>query len=359
MASTHPRRLKRTVTPLDTASLRKSGTFHSPTSVSSDLCDPIKDVAFMPKRSHTSTQSLEDLVNDAGPNRLHKLLDKVEKTLRGQNTNTVAFNASILNDREVLPVPSFMLEHTALDDVMEIDSKPVIVDHQHASDSGLGSSVTGSRRGMMLLSPVEPVTDFAHTYIGSTRSSARRSVQSSATSCHSAVTRSHSAMGAGAGKSGLSKHAIERIDKLILQPILAEPALKDFHDLIKDVPHRIGSKDISNLRDLEKTLIFLAPVSPFVYHSDCSLAHWISRALKEYSATPASYQQFCETSISFIVTTVEHLNEPDQRLPTDRPYTNGYFLDLVEQIRRYAAIMAATREKEEAGEELNEMDYTP
>lgn len=71
------------------------------------------------------------------------------------------------------------------------------------------------------------------------------------------------------------------------------------------------------------------------------------------------------------------LHESDQRAPADRPYTQGYFCDLVEQvrlnellrklldidsklqIRRYATILAATREKQAKGEKLDEMDYTP
>jgi hypothetical protein len=59
-----------------------------------------------------------------------------------------------------------------------------------------------------------------------------------------------------------------------------------------------------------------------------------------------------------LATTVQYLSEQDQRLPSDRPYTDGYFLDLMEQIRRYASIMAATREKEIKGEDLDEMDYS-
>lgn len=60
---------------------------------------------------------------------------------------------------------------------------------------------------------------------------------------------------------GLSKYACQQIHKHIVKPILAEENLKEFHPLIKDVPGRIGKKEIKNLRDLEKTLIFLAPVS--------------------------------------------------------------------------------------------------
>jgi hypothetical protein len=49
--------------------------------------------------------------------------------------------------------------------------------------------------------------------------------------------------------------------------------------------------------------------------------------------------------------TISHVPEVDQRRPTDRPYTNGYFDNLFQQTRRYAALITATRAKEE-GEEL-------
>jgi len=44
------------------------------------------------------------------------------------------------------------------------------------------------------------------------------------------------------------------------------------------------------------------------------------------------------------------LNDRDQRLPTDRPYTNGYFLDLVSQVRRYAALIRANRDRIETAQ---------
>ena len=65
--------------------------------------------------------------------------------------------------------------------------------------------------------------------------------------------------------------------------------------------------------------------------------------MKKWSVSQASFLNFCETSIQCLHTTVNHLNDHDQRRPTDRPYTNGYFLDLVEQIRQYAAMLAVSR----------------
>ena len=177
---------------------------------------------------------------------------------------------------------------------------------------------------------------------------------------------------------GLGKYACEQIHKHIVLPILREKQLKDFHPLIKDVPSKIGKKEIKNLRDLEKTLIFLAPVSLSCIReqSDRAFTYGCS-GVKDYSRSHIKYLQFCERTIRVLHTTVTTLHESDQRTPADRAYTQGYFLDLVEQvrfgpsdeletavnnillqIRRYAQILAATREKKDNGEETDEMDYS-
>ncbi|KAF2467524.1 uncharacterized protein BDR25DRAFT_234278 [Lindgomyces ingoldianus] len=342
---THPRRSPLKVidpqgTPLSTHSmrLRKCGTFSSPKSIPSDLCD-LENRHHMPRRSPTSTESLQELLHDCPPPHVAHFLKDIEKKLAGSKS------ASILNDPEVLPLPSFLLDNTSLDTTpMDIDRKPSTAErslHDHASDSGLGSSVSGSKYGkaslLLPLMEAQPSDIYKGDY-RSLRSSAGGSISTSVTSTHSAITRSFSALDASEDKHTLGEYACKQIHDHIIKPILAEESLKDFHPLIEDVPRRIGDKNISNLRDLEKTLIFLAP---------------------EFSATPTSYLRFCERSIQLLITTVDCLPEQDQRLPSDRPYTNNYFLDLIEQIRRYAAIMAATRQKEANGEELDDMDYSP
>jgi len=307
-------------------SLRKSGTFSSP-KTANDLCD-LENQYFMPRRSPTSTERLEELLQDSiqdpSVRRVANLLRDFDQKIAGHRAASTA-SADILNDPEVLPVPSFVLDNASLDSTpMEIDPKPSTIGqnpHEHASDSGLGTSISGSKY------------ENAHTR----RSSVRGSISTSISSTRSAVTRSCSTLNASEGKHTLGEYACKQIHDHIIKPILAEDSLKEFHTLIQDVPRRIGEKNICNLRDLEKTLIFLAP---------------------ELSTTSASYLRFCERSIQLLVTTVDYLPERDQRLPSDRPYTNGYFLDLIEQIRRYAAIMAATREKQETGQELNDQDYS-
>ncbi|TAQ85111.1 hypothetical protein B7494_g6567, partial [Chlorociboria aeruginascens] len=57
-----------------------------------------------------------------------------------------------------------------------------------------------------------------------------------------------------------------------------------------------------------------------------------------------------------IQATVEFLSERELTRPHDRPYTNGYFVDLVDQIKQYAQQVKAAKEKEAKGEKLDEMD---
>ncbi|KAF1944158.1 hypothetical protein EJ02DRAFT_399256 [Clathrospora elynae] len=347
--NSHPRRRpqKGSASPLSThgMQLRKSGTFSSPTSISADVCDPDNRYS-MPRRSPTSTERLEELLHpfrDPRVQCVHEALSVFDKRIHESDSSA---STSILSDPEVLPVPSFVLDNTTLDITpMDIDSKPSVIEqtpHDHASDSGLGSSISGSK----------------YDDVRTRRSSVRESINTSISTTHSAVTRSYSALGASEDTHTLGEYACKQIHDIIIKPILAEESLKDFHPLIADVPRRIGEKNICNLRDLEKTFIFLAPVSGIRYLSESSKAYCILRGFKEFSATSDSYSRFCERSIQLLATTVQYLSEQDQRLPHDRPYTDGYFLDLMEQIRRYASIMAATREKESKGEDLDDMDYS-
>lgn len=368
----HPRRRpqKGQAPPLSThgMQLRKSDTFSSPKSLSSDLVD-LSNQPSMPRRSPTSTERLEELLKDSiqdpSVRRVANLLKDFDAKIAGHRAASTT-GPSLLTDPEVLPVPSFVLDNASLDSTpMDIDPKPSALQqnqHDHASDSGLGSSVSGSKYGKNMLQSALAkytlISDIQKGNIRARRSSIRESINTSVSSAHSAVTRSFSALGASEEKHILGEYACNQIKELIIDPILAEDSLKEFHPLIKDVPRRIGQKAICNLRDLEKTIIFLAPVSDTCYLSESAKAYCIFRGLKEYSATSSSYLRFCEQSIQLLHTTVEYLSEQDQRLPSDRPYTNGYFLDLIEQIRRYAAIMAATRQKQEQGDELDEMDYS-
>ncbi|GAB7342499.1 hypothetical protein MBLNU457_g0692t1 [Dothideomycetes sp. NU457] len=323
-SSSHPRR--RPASPsiddladsLKNISIRKGTTFHpSYRNNESTIFDQFKDLKIpsLPSRSTTCPNALEDLLIGAGERRAFDLISRVDDAI-AQRTQL----SSVFNEPEVLPVPRFMVEHAG-----SAQDKPVVKQefpaddeaHRHRADSGIGSSIAES----------------AYEKLQGLRTADNRP----ATSGTSAVTQSFSSNAQG-DTVGLSDFAQKQIHKFIVTPILRETSLKEFHPLVRDVPSRIDTKEIKTLRDLEKTLIFLAP---------------------DFSRSPAAYRSFCEASIRCLHLTVDTVHESDQCLPSDRPYNTGYFIDLVEQIRRYATILAATREKQARGEELDEMDATP
>ncbi|KAL1305712.1 hypothetical protein AAFC00_007299 [Neodothiora populina] len=305
-------------------SIRKGATFHTPTINDSDLLDPFESktttsapiapavLRSMTARSTTCPKELEDLLVGAGERRVVEFLAKVDEAV---NNKSVEQLGSVLSEPDVLPVPDFLVEGAS------VNSHPDHTEDQ-AYDSGLGSSI--SSEGTIKIEDED---------------NNKANKKSRKLSCSgSAITRSISGASDSPPKDTLSHFAIQQIHRFIVRPILTEPALKDFHLLIAQVPRRIGDRQINNLRDLEKTLIFLAP---------------------DYSRSPAAYLQFCETSIHCLHATVNGVHESDQRLPTDRPYTNHYFLDLVQQIRRYAQILAANRARQAKGEQVDDMDVTP
>jgi len=324
--STNPRR--RPARPADSAmsaslldsfqamSIQKGSTFHPASdTASTDFWDPlVSHASTTPSavRSTTSPKSLEDLLLGAGERRVAELLNRVDQAVADKSKDALA---AVLSDPAVLPEP--VLEGDEVATQGSVTPTTRLRHHSHASDSGLGSSIADSADSL----PLAKATG---------RTGTRASVSSTGNQSFSSISD------AAEEERGLSKYAADQIHKHIIKPILREENLKEFHDLVKSVPERIGDKEIKNLRDLEKTLIFLAP---------------------DYSRSPSKYLRFCERTIRVLHTTVTTLHESDQRAPTDRPYTQGYFFDLVEQIRRYAMILAVTREKQAKDEKLSPTDF--
>lgn len=343
MSFSHPRRTtKTTSTPLTptssnasglapvntTMSLRKGATFHHPTTPERELPHHFK-VPALPRRSQST---LEDVV-DAHKRRVALTLGNIDRGLSAIEDRSPTARQSFRDEAD--PVPQGFLNHTVgtpttksygpiMDGVMSeepsssISRRSLRPRHNRRpsrySDSGLGSSI-GSMSGKKAAETQETsVTDVAASAI--TRSAA----------AHSSTIES---------LPRLSTRATNRITEHILKPLLAKSSLKDFHPIVKDCPRRIHAKEIVCLRDLEKTLIFMAP---------------------ERTKSAALYLDFCLTSIRCIQATVEYLNDREQTRPHDRPYTNGYFVDLVDQIKQYAQQVQAAKDKEAKGETLDEMD---
>ncbi|EEQ34749.1 hypothetical protein McanCB56680_000108 [Microsporum canis] len=296
------------------ATLRKEATFHVSASPSSAESDPILHFPTLLRRSPTSPDTLQEVIT-ASERRVAGWLGSIECNLAGPGNESLLKQSSVKDAETNTQAPRGLNARLTSANLMEIDSSfrnsaksgSPVKERVRAelSDSGVGSSID------------EEKGTLKRDHTGTIQASARESlIPSGAT---------------------LSPGGKRQIQRHILIPLLKEQRLKTFQSLVRSVPQRIQSNEITCLRDLEKTLLYLAP------------QHTISRS---------SYLSFCEFTIQCVHTTVGYLNDRDQRRPADRPYTNGYFLDLVEQIRQYAAMIRTARESRSATSTRDDLGYS-
>ncbi|KAL9111370.1 MAG: hypothetical protein Q9227_004247 [Pyrenula ochraceoflavens] len=250
------------------------------------------------------------------------------------------------------------------------------------SDSGIGSSIASDEKDHKItdaqcgLNCLEPGRQQGLTIATSLHSSVidpscsgsasigshnrLRSVQNSDSSKPaSAVTRSICpSTKTNPSPKALSNLARRKINDNIFQPILRENRFKFFHPLVKSLGSR-SRASVNCLRDLEKSLIFEPLVSDILGVDIRISAYKIS--LKKLSVPRSLYRTFGEFSIQLVLDTYSHLSEPEQRRAADRPYDNGYFLDLVQQVGRLAAQVSASRSTRATNVDANadEMTYSP
>jgi hypothetical protein len=181
---------------------------------------------------------------------------------------------------------------------------------------------------------------------------------------HSAVTQSISPQpNTSSREPRLSGVARKALAKNIFDPILREDRFKVFHPLATSLRSR-SNKSIKCLRDLERSLIFEPLVSNILEIEPNTTTHIQPLQSQRFQVPERLYRTFGEFSIQLVVDTYHHLSEPEQRRAADRPYDNGYFLDLVQQVGRLAAqigrarlALASRREAEDT--EQDEMAYSP
>ena len=351
--------------------LRKSATFHSPKTPPSDD-DPILSIPLLSRRSPTSHKDLEDAVA-AGEPRIAQLIGSVDRSLSGLESFSSDSQETLR--QEETPIPRFMLgPHSNDSDRMDVDDSreshtlpskvPQRAGHtRHASDSGLGSSISATEEslleehaGMRYLYRFIPTTPTDNNHPTAHTLTDHKNVGSSTTTDIRSAINGTNVDTYAKTQHLLSKFACKQIQDHIIIPILKEKYLQPFHHLVRSIPYRVSRKEITCLRDLEKVILWLAPVSPFHRVWERSLAHrWVFGVQKYCGSSGSSFLNFAETSIQCLHTTVDHLaSESDKQRPSDRPYTNGYFLDLTEQVRQYAAMIneARARREREGG------DYT-
>lgn len=266
-------------------------------------------------------------------------IGNVDSILAGCSTNKPS--RKTFRD-ESLPVPHRFLDHMVGPQDLsstEMDSerrvlrpRPRRSSRHRESDSGLGTSIASSKG---------------------------QNKEPNASGVAGAITRSATVIKTEEEPLVLGNRAINRIHEHTLKPLLAKKSLKGFQSIVLDCPRRIQENQIVCLRDLEKTLIFMAPVSQLLSDTGVWGNTYRTLCLKEKAKSADLYLDFCLTSIRCIQATVEYLSDREQTRPDDRPYNNGYFIDLVEQIRLHAQQLQTARERQAAGEEVDEMDAHP
>ncbi|QSZ32647.1 hypothetical protein DSL72_002226 [Monilinia vaccinii-corymbosi] len=328
------------------APLRKSATFHSPSSPTneveegpfnlSSLQRSLSSLEYHTVESHRrrAADAIESfdinaVGNQSSSTRSRRFRDESDPLPRGvvnvENPSTKSYDTPLMEG--IMPSENSSLRRSS-----RRRTTP------RYADSGIGSSIRSSSSSVKRVS----------TDDDDSRSTKPSTVTRSADASSTTIKR----------LPRLSARTTHGIHKHILKPLLAKKSFRDLHPLVEDCPRRIHQKEIVCLRDLEKTLIFTAPVSETHHDVALGVAHWFSR-LKKYTKSAALYLDFCLESIRCIQATVELVNEREQVRPNDRPYTNGYFVDLVEQIQQYAEQVREAKEKEEKGETLDEMDAHP
>uniref|UniRef100_A0A098D0X1 C2H2-type domain-containing protein n=1 Tax=Gibberella zeae (strain ATCC MYA-4620 / CBS 123657 / FGSC 9075 / NRRL 31084 / PH-1) TaxID=229533 RepID=A0A098D0X1_GIBZE len=345
MSFSHPRRRTPVTRPdcdtenalsfKNSSTLRKGATFHSPTSPSLT-----SDIAFVPPTLPRAQSHLDDVV-DANRRRVALTLNDIDEALAKTQELSLSSMSKPMTLRDTgLPIPRGFLEGPIVDPKMTKEEERrtlrprgrtsrALEDH---SDSGLGTSVasTNEKRGAVTASKEAKVQ----------------------TRC---LTRSAAAAAATGKLPSLGSKAFSRIHEHTLRPLLAKPTLKEFKPIVLDIPRRIQSKEIICLRDLEKTLIFMAPVSQLLTNNGVWENTYRTLSLKEKAKSATLYLDFCLTSVRCIQATVEYLSDREQIRPADRPYTNGYFLDLKDQILEYGKQLAAKN----SGDEMDIDAYVP
>lgn len=315
--------------------LRKGATFHSPTSPSSGSDLPAFRPPPLPRRSQTN---LDDVI-DAHRRRVRITLDDIDQTLASSQTGSTP---KAFVDKS-FPFPEHLQKYSVamLDEpgkerrVLRPRSGIQRPSRLHDSDSGLGTSI---------------VTSNDKLQVDTTSKKTKTSVKASA------ITRS-AAASTTSTLPGLSSRSTNKICEHILKPLLAKPELKTFHPLVIDTPRKINKGDILCLRDLEKTFLLIAPVSKLQRNLGLGGDTYTTLFSKESTKSRAKYLDFCLSVVHCIQATVEFLPDREQTRPRDLPYSNGYFIDLVDQIQLYAKQLADSKDKKTAGDVMDFDQY--
>ncbi|PYH41947.1 putative C2H2 transcription factor (Ace1) [Aspergillus saccharolyticus JOP 1030-1] len=287
--------------------LKKGQTFHHTTTPPSD--DLLLDIPLLP-RSPTSPGALEAIA--AGQERMSKILGRLE--LDSFRTR------SLLDEGDELPVPKGHIENhlqrlkLSKEDLdkrfakskrsspRESPSKTRRT-HCHASDSGLGTSIS-SRQSTSAREDKAGESSF--------KSQSQSAVTSSIVVGEDEATL----------RQKLSSASCLEIENRILKPLLGLEPCKPFRHIVEGAREQMESDKFGTLRDLEKALLYVAA---------------------DVEVELSFYYQFCNSTILCLHETYPTIDPRDLCMPTDRPYSNSYFLDLTAQVHRFKAMRDEAR----------------
>ncbi|KAL9619569.1 MAG: hypothetical protein Q9160_005845 [Pyrenula sp. 1 TL-2023] len=349
--------------PYPKMSLSKGATFHVPSSPPAED-DPVLSIRHLPQRSATSSHSLLDLILDKEADAATKSIAAFEHQFSHSGHRQSTTTSSI-----------------SVDEVQKSQQRRLSAQF---SDSGLGSSIAsdsvkdfngfqeklnvqtqsteldGRRQCQGLSNEFIDIafidaqsSDFTDPNVASVERPKLTPSQFTHKS-RSAVTQSISPIKSSSHLKPLSNSARRRINDHIFQPLLREDRFKFFHPLVKSLGHR-SRNFITCLRDLERSLIF-EPLVSAIYPA---LRLYTHSSLKKLPVSKLLYRSFGEFSVQLVLDTYLHLSEPEQRRAVDRPYDNGYFLDLVQQVGRLAAQVGSSRRGESNESSPDEMAFSP
>ncbi|KIW56227.1 hypothetical protein, variant 3 [Exophiala xenobiotica] len=342
---------------LSKMSLSKGATFHCSSSPSKED-DPVLSIPHLTRRSPTCSQSMltswlsekEDVA---------KSLADFEQTFSGaRGKRTAGRRRSAQNFEQVWVRRAALPSDEGLGSSISPASDKNLAQSFHRAldllsnkDSALGSSIKSDSVGRVVVGNTSEEDGLVQDLIQEADSSdltSRRlrqrashpSTRSSSTIAPSAVTESIAPRPSRPTlrHPPLSRSARNKLKEYIISPILEEARFQNLHPFVTALDSKTN-KSIRCLRDLEQSLIF----QPLTFA--------ISRHL---------YRAFGEFTIQLVVDAYQHLSESEQRRAADRPYDNGYFLDLVQQVHRLASHIGSSGRAQQAGtaEEDDEMAYS-
>lgn len=351
-------------------SLHKGQTFHSSSSLPTDD-DPILSIHHLARRSPTCSQSLlaSWLSDKTDVAQSLRDFDESFSGARGRRSTTRRRSNKDFDRQVKVRRVSVSSDEGIGSSVSSVSDKSLSQKFERAldlleKDSGLGSSV-GDRTTVSAEEDGSSTKDLIQGWlvrcllmcsggsdnfftVTNTSTSALRPKRRPSPS--SAVTQSIAPPQLQTRQPLLTSFARKKVNKYIIAPILREERFEDFHPLVSSLG--VKSNKVRCLRDIERSLIFQPLVSTVLSSLPSTPSNPTSG--KTFDITPQEYRAFGEFSVQLVLDTYQQLPENEQRRAADRPYDNGYFLDLVQQVGRLAAQIGHARGNTESGEDNNE-----